>query len=101
MIDIWGVVANGPWVVGLAVLLATLSWAHWAAGVEDVRFRETLGRTEVRRIMDVGLALFCAGLAATSDVWWRQVLWGLLAAAWVVDAGATLGDSSTRCSRSE
>lgn len=95
-----GVLANALWVMGLAVLLATLSWAHWAAGVAEVRFRRVLGRTGVRRVVDLGLALFCAGLAATSRVWWQWVAWGVLAAAWLVDGAlATLGDSSTRCPR--
>jgi hypothetical protein len=27
MIDVWGVAANSLWILGLSVLLATLSWA--------------------------------------------------------------------------
>lgn len=86
MIDVWGVVANSLWILGLAVLLAVLSWANWAASVEKVRLRTALTRPGVQRALNLGLFLFCAGLAATGRAWWERVLWGLLAVAWVVQA---------------
>jgi len=86
MINLWGIAANSLWILGLATLLAALSWAHWAASVEKVRFRAVLGRPGVRRVLDLGLALFCAGLAATSRTWWERTLWGLLGLAWAVPA---------------
>ncbi|MDY6878135.1 MAG: hypothetical protein SWK90_18285 [Chloroflexota bacterium] len=86
MIDVWGVLANGFWILGLAVLLAVLSWAHWTASVEKVRFRAVLGRPKVQRVLNLGLAFFCAGLAATGRSWWERVIWGLLAAVWAVQA---------------
>lgn len=86
MIDVWGVVANSLWILGLAVLLAALSWANWAASVKKVRFRTALTRPGVQRALNLGLFLFCAGLAATGRAWWERVLWGLLAVAWVVQA---------------
>lgn len=89
MIDVWGILANSLWILGLAVLLAALSWAHWAASVEKVRFRAVLGRPRVQRVLNLGLALFCAGLAVTGRVWWERVLWGLLAAVWAVQAWMT------------
>ena len=90
MIDLWAVAANGLSVVGLALVLAVLGWGYWAAGVEGVRLGRVLGRPRLRRGIDVGLALFCAGLAGTSGQWWQRALWALLAAAWVVD-GALAG----------
>jgi CHASE2 domain-containing sensor protein len=86
VIDVWGVVANSLWILGLAVLLAVLSWANWAASVEKVRLRTALTRPGVQRALNLGLFLFCAGLAATGRAWWERVLWGLLAVAWVVQA---------------
>jgi len=86
MIDIWGVVANSLWILGLAVLLATLSWSHWAASTEKARFRAMLGRPRVQRVLDLGFFLFCAGLAATGRAWWERLLWGLLAAVFAVQA---------------
>jgi hypothetical protein len=86
MTDIWEVATNGLWVLGLAMLLSTLSWAHWAASEEDERLRIVLSRSGTQHGLDWALFLFCTGLAATSRRWWEQILWGLLALAWVVQA---------------
>lgn len=86
MIDVWGVVANGLWIVGLALLLAALSWAYWAAGTEGTGVRAVLRRPWAQRLSVLGLLLFCAGLAATGRRWWERAVWGLLAATLVVQA---------------
>lgn len=79
MIDLWGVVANALWILGLALILAALSWANGVAVRERVPFRSALGRPGVRRALDGGLVLLCAGLAATARTRWEQALWGMLA----------------------
>ena len=86
MIDIASVAANALWVLGLALLLAALSWARWLAQRDDARLRQVLRRSGLRRTIDLALLLFCAGLAATSRRWWERALWGLLAAAWALQA---------------
>jgi hypothetical protein len=83
VIDIWGVIANSLWILGLAVLLAVLSWAHWVASTERGRLRAVLRRPRILQGLDLGLFLFCTGLAATGYTWWERILWGLLAAAWI------------------
>lgn len=80
MIDIWSIAANALWILGLAFFLAALSWANWAAARERIPFRSGLGRPGVRRAVDGGLVLFCAGLAATGRTGWERALWGVLAA---------------------
>mgnify|MGYP006308534749 CR=1 FL=1 len=86
MIDVWAVAANAPWILGLSLVLAALSWARWLAQKEHTRTRATLDRPPVRRAVDLGLLLFCAGLAATSRRTWERVLWAALAVAWLVQA---------------
>jgi hypothetical protein len=86
VIDIWEVIANSLWILGLAVLLAVLSWARWVAHTEQSRLRAVLKQPSIQTALDLGLFLFCAGLAATGRTWWERALWGLLAAAWVVQA---------------
>ncbi|MBN1978299.1 MAG: hypothetical protein JW918_12960 [Anaerolineae bacterium] len=86
MIDVWGVIANSLWILGLAVLLAVLSWAHWTASTEGNRLRDELKRPRTQQALGLGLLLFCAGLAATGHTWWERILWGLLAAAWIFQA---------------
>jgi hypothetical protein len=102
MIDVRAVAGNGLWVLGLSLVLAALSWARWVAHEEGARTRAVLARTGPRRAADLGLLLFCAGLAATSRRTWERVLWAVLAVAWVVQAavagrnGATQGRKDAR-----
>jgi hypothetical protein len=84
MIDVWGTVSSGLWIAGLAVLLAVLSWAHWIATGQQTRMRVVLGRAHPRQVLHLGLALFCAGLAATGRAWWERILWWLLTGIWVI-----------------
>jgi hypothetical protein len=84
MIDIWLVASNGLWIAGLSVLLATLSWASWAASLEradGVRLGTVLDRPGLRRAWGLGLVLFCAGMAATGRAWWEWTLWLVVAVA--------------------
>jgi hypothetical protein len=89
VIDIWRVIANSLWILGLTVLLAVLSWARWIAQAEGNRLRAVLKKPRTRQVLNLGLFLFCVGLAATVRTWWEHVLWGLLAAAWGVQAWLT------------
>ncbi len=82
--DLLSVAANTLWILGLALLLATLSWARWVAHTEHLRWGEVIRRPGVRRALGTGLALFCAGLAATEDRPGVRVLWGALALLWMV-----------------
>ena len=89
MIDLWLVVSNSLWIAGLSLILATLSWASWAAsqdGTGSVRLSTTLTRPSVRRAWELGAALFCAGMAATGRAWWEWALWGVLALGFLVHA---------------
>ena len=90
MIDVASLAANALWVLGLSLVLAGLSWAHWAAQKEDAPLRQVLQRAGLRVAIDLGLLLFCAGLAATSRRWWERALWALLAVAWTVQAALAL-----------
>ena len=86
MIDVWDLFGNALWIAGLAVLLATLSWAHWVASEQQGRMRAVLARPWPRRMLSLGCSLLCMGLAATGRAWWEVALWGLLSAAWAVCA---------------
>jgi hypothetical protein len=97
VINVWEVVANSVWILGLAVLLAAFSWASWAASVAGIRFRMVLCRPRMQRVLSLGLMLFCAGLAATGRAWWEQTLWGLLAVIFAVQAWMTGQVTKTTC----
>lgn len=78
MIDVWGVMSNSLWVIGLAVLLAIWSWARYAAYEANVKTRVILSQRKYVVALDAGLLLFVAGMAATEDRLWAQVVWGVL-----------------------
>ena len=83
MLDVWGVVSNGLWVLGLAVLLAIWSWARYAAYQAGVKPRAILDQTRYVVALDAGLLLFVGGMAATEDRWWARAIWFALGV-WVV-----------------
>jgi len=57
-----GVAVSTAWVLGLAVLLATLSYADWARHCERARWRDVLGRITYRSLLNGGMVLVCLGL---------------------------------------
>ena len=79
MVDVWGVVSSGLWIIGLAFLLAVLSRAHWSAAKERVRFAAVWARPDVQRALYAGAILVSAGLACTSRVWWERTVWIVVA----------------------
>jgi hypothetical protein len=75
VIDVWSVVRNGLWVVGLSVLLAAWSWARYAAQKAGVKTRDKLAEPWYALALDFGLSLFLAGMAATEERWWARLMW--------------------------
>jgi membrane protein implicated in regulation of membrane protease activity len=79
MVDWLGVATNSVWILGLALVLAVLSYADWSAHTTRQRLREVLGQAAFRVALWSGLTLFCAGVAFSGGCWWEGVLWGVLA----------------------
>jgi hypothetical protein len=83
MIDLWGVLANVLWIVGLAVVLAAFSLVRYRALREGRRLRLALGQRAFRLALAAGMLLFSLGLLATDGRLWARLLWGALAGLWV------------------
>lgn len=81
MIDIWGVLANFLWILGLAVLLAVWSYASYKAGLVRQKVRAKLATVKYTLALDAGLLLFLVGMALTEDRGWARILWIVLAVA--------------------
>jgi hypothetical protein len=71
MINWLSVVANSFWVVGLAVILAALSYYYWLADQLGHSLREEFGRPRFQRLLVLGLLLVGIGLALTSNDLWQ------------------------------
>jgi hypothetical protein len=78
LIDWGGVAKNALWILGLAVILAGLSYADWWAGVNHQRLTTTLRSPLFQIPFNLGMMLFAAGLASTSRSWWEIGAWSVL-----------------------
>ncbi len=87
MIDLWGVFSNFLWILGLSVLLATWSYAYYEARMSDKKVSEKFNELTYALSLDVGLLLFCAGLAATEHRGWARLIWILMGIAILVEGG--------------
>jgi hypothetical protein len=81
MIDWAGVLFNGLWVLGAALILAVLSFAHYEARRRGERLRVRLAAPGFQVGCFAGLGLISLGLALIGPRWWERILWGLLCAA--------------------
>jgi phosphatidylserine synthase len=78
MIDWVMVAANALWILGLAIGLATLSYASWEAWATHETFRQRLAKPAAQGVLALAGFLFCMGLAATSWVLWQTAVWLIL-----------------------
>ncbi len=90
MIDWPAVSFAAIWIVGLGLVLASLSFAHYLAYEEKRRFTQSLQRPRLLLMVDLGLSSFCAGWAASTSSFEESALWGLLALVFGIQAGRTL-----------
>ena len=83
MINWSNIIANAFWILALALALATLSLARWEAAMSKEKLSRRLQHYQVT--LDFAGVMFCIGLAATSDMAWESLLWGVLTFLFVVD----------------
>ena len=79
MIDWLNVLENSIWLVGLAICLATVSYADWQAHATGVRLRVTLETPSYALALLGGLALVGLGVALSAEQWWARLVWALIA----------------------
>lgn len=80
MIDWIAIASNSLWIAGLAVVLATVSYAYWAAGQQQSSLTQVLQQRPFLRSIYIGLMLVGLGLAATSNSTLELILGGLFTA---------------------
>ena len=79
MID-WVVVGfSALWILGLALVVAALSFANYLAGRQKRRFRQALEMPACRIVLDLGLVFFCLGWVGGVSTTWERFVWGGLA----------------------
>ncbi len=79
MIDWLGVLTNGLWIVGLAALLATVSYYEYIASQQGKPRHIVFGAPRVVFYLSLAMTLFCLGVALSGGRWWERIAWGILA----------------------
>jgi hypothetical protein len=87
MIDWLNLTFNALWIVALGLVVAVLSFASWEAKAGGERMRVVLARPRWEYSLNLAGILFCLGLAVTSILIWKQVLWLLLAGLYLFQIG--------------
>lgn len=78
MIDWIDVAVNALWILGMAILLATLSYASWEAKLNGMKLRATLARRGYQQLFTLAGMVCSFGLAGSSGYLWQKILWILL-----------------------
>lgn len=75
MIDWYALFFNSFWIIGLAVIVATLSYNYWLAQVSGERWRDQFDKKMFLRPAWTGVVFITIGLAGTAVQWWETALW--------------------------
>jgi hypothetical protein len=85
MID-WPYVAwSALWILGLSLELAVLSIAYYQSRERHQKLGQVLGEWGFQFSLDLGMMLFCMGLAALAGILWQRLVWGVLCAGFGVN----------------
>jgi hypothetical protein len=87
---------NTAWILGLTMILATLSYADWARHCEGTRLRDVMGRITYRFLLNGGMILVCLGLLGGGRSTLERVLWGLMAAWFAADVALAWRNRQTQ-----
>jgi hypothetical protein len=72
-LDVITLVATALWILGLATLLATLSYGYWTAGLNDRSLAQELNDGRYPACLLLGLILLSIGLIGIGKSWWSQL----------------------------
>lgn len=73
MINWYSIIANSFWLLGLAVILAGLSYYYWLAVQTGRSFKDMVGVSSFQRVIALGALLVGVGLALTAGSLWQVI----------------------------
>ena len=85
MLSIQGLLAASLWIVGLASLLATISYGFWYSRARELGLRQSFKVPRILVPFCLSLELFSIGLAMNGRTgfhpapWWESMVWSVLA----------------------
>jgi hypothetical protein len=81
MINWYGIFSSALWVLGLAILLASLSWSVYQAAHSNSSWRHLMVRASYMQATATGMTLLTLGLGfLQGSTLWQSMLWFILAA---------------------
>ncbi len=87
MLNWYGILTNALWIIGAAILLASLSWSLYAASQPQKRWRSQLAAPGFTLVSSLGFMLIALGLAfQRGSALWQAAIWLALAAAFALSA---------------
>jgi TRAP-type C4-dicarboxylate transport system permease large subunit len=70
---------NALWILGLGLMIASLSYASYLATQQKEHFKQVLKMPACRKLGLLGLVIFCIGLAGGVSAIWERIVWAVLA----------------------
>jgi hypothetical protein len=99
MIDWIPVGPDALWIVGLAAILATVSYHHWAAGATSRRLRDVLAQPSWRVPFSAGMVLTCLGFGYGLGVrWWVKIILTAIALSYSYQLGQVAREGRRKAS---
>lgn len=77
VIDWYNIWANAIWIMGLAILLATVSGGRWLAQRQDCYLKQILKRPNFQVAIWTGFLLISLALLLLADIWWERLIWSV------------------------
>ena len=75
VIDWYSLFFNSFWILGLALIFASLSYEQWEAKQRRTSFRDCLNKPAFLKAFWAGFILISIGLAGTSGRLWETTIW--------------------------
>lgn len=85
MVSLQDVLVDALWILGIAGVLATLSYMNWYRRAQGLSWRHVLGLPRALIPLCVSMEIFCIGIAANGVLstpaapWWETAAWSVLA----------------------
>jgi len=94
--NLWDMATNALWIMGLAVVLAALSYASWLADQRKTRLRRVLNEAVFQVPFAAGMTLTCAGIFFHSRSLLERIAWAVLAVLFAAQGVATWREKHRR-----
>ena len=96
MVDWLSLSISTLWILGLSLLLATISIAYWASEKENKPCRHVLSQSAFHLSAMAGVFLFAFGILLTVSSWWERAGWAAVLILALIEGGSAWKDWHTR-----